>query len=33
MGRSYFQRLDMTEHYTNMLPTPTRNFCVDAILN
>ena len=25
MGRSYFQRLAMTEHYTNMLPTPTRN--------
>ena len=25
MGRSYFQRLTMTEHYTNMLPMPTRN--------
>ena len=25
MGRSYFQRLAMTEHYTNILPTPTRN--------
>ena len=25
MGRSYFQRLAITEHYTNMLPTPTRN--------
>ena len=25
MGRSYFQRLAITEHYTNILPTPTRN--------
>ena len=25
MGRSYFQRLAITKHYTNMLPTPTRN--------
>ena len=25
MGRSYFQRLAITKHYTNILPTPTRN--------
>ena len=25
MGQSYFQRLAMTEHYTNILPTPARN--------